>query len=318
MREKLELLRDLVDELIREIDGPQSPLEIVDPPEAFASIVEDKPPESHEHQIPQAPDWAEVEKLLASEEWPDAVFPAQITDENSERDKEERAEGISDILLPPLKGKKFLDFGCGEGHVAKHVSKEAALAVGYDPVRPAKSQLQWEEAQGSMLLTTDFQRVKNSGPYDVVLLYDVIDHVEGASAGEVLAKAAEVLDDNGKIFLRCHPWCGRHGGHLYRQINKAFVHLVLHDDELKCKGAPPEHNTRVIKPLHAYSEAIKASGLIQESEPEVDSQEVEAFFRDTPVVRDRILKHWGSTSWDNDPPAFQMSQCFVDYVLKKK
>lgn len=318
MREKLERLRDLVDELIRDIDGPQKPTEISDPPEAFESRVEAQAVDPVDSNPPQAPDWPDLERLLDSDDWPEAVFAAQITDENSERDKEERAEGIADILLPPLKGKKFLDFGCGEGHVAKHVSKEASLAIGYDLVRPPKSQLKWEDPEGSLLLTTDFQRVKNSGPYDVILLYDVIDHAEGGTAGEILARAGEVLADDGKVFLRCHPWCGRHGGHLYRKINKAFVHLVLNDDELTYRGVPPEHNTRVVKPLHAYSEAIKASGLAQESEPEVDSQEVEEFFRDTAVVRDRILKHWGVASWDNDPPAFQMSQCFVDYVLKKK
>lgn len=315
MREKLERLRDLVDELIRDIDGSQAPLEIVDPPEAFASTAEESSPKP---PTPQAPDWPEVERLLESDEWPEAVFAAQITDENSERDKEDRAEGIADILLPPMRGKKFLDFGCGEGHVAKHVSKEASLSVGYDPQRPPKSQLAWEESQGSLLLTTDFQKVKNSGPYDVILLYDVVDHVVGASAAEVLSKAAEVLAENGKVFLRCHPWCGRHGGHLYRKINKAFVHLVLSDDELRSKGVTPEHNTKVIKPLVAYAEAIKASGLAQESEPEVDSQEVEVFFKETPAIRERILRHWGVSSWDTDPPAFQMSQCFVDYVLKKK
>jgi SAM-dependent methyltransferase len=317
MREKLERLRDLVDELIREIDGPQSHITIVDPPEAFIKVESKQGGAQEEAKFPSAPDWPEVERLLASEEWPDAVFAAQITDENSERDKEDRAEGIAEILLPPMLGKKFLDFGCGEGHVVKHVAKEASVSVGYDIVRPDRSQLEWENKEGPFLLTTDIQKAKNSGPYDVILLYDVIDHAEGLSASELLSRAAELLTEDGKIFVRCHPWCGRHGGHLYRKINKAFVHLVLNDDEMRFRGINPEHNIKVTKPLYAYSEAIKASGLVQESEPEVDSQEVESFFKENPAIADRILRHWGASEWDNDPPAFQMSQCFVDYVLKK-
>lgn len=305
MREKLERIRDLVEELLREV-GPAEP----------AALINEQPaaPQDFQH----AADWPEVRSLLMSDEWPEAVFSAQITDENSERDKEERAEGIADIILPPIEGKRFLDFGCGEGHVAKYVSKEANVSVGYDIVRSAKSQLAWEEQNGSLLLTTDPGRVAERGPYDFILMYDVLDHVVGDSAAALLSKAAGLLSDAGRIYLRCHPWCGRHGGHLYRKLNKAFAHLILSDDELRSVGVEQEHGLRVIRPLQIYSEAIKAAGLFYESEPEIDSQEVESFFKDVPVVRDRILRHWGVDLWDNDPPAFQMSQCFVDYTLTKK
>lgn len=309
MREKLEKIRALIDEILGEM-GAENPPEIIVPPEPQPQVA----PAVAE----RAEDWAEVERLLKSDDWPHAVFAVQIADDNSERDKEERAEGISDIILPPLKGKRFLDFGCGEGHVAKHVAKEAALSVGYDVSHSHKSNFVWEEAQGAGLLTSDFGRVKEMGPYDAVLMYDVLDHAVGDSPSELLSKAASVLSDGGRIYMRCHPWCGRHGGHLYRKINKAFVHLVLTDEELRACGVEPEHNLRVLKPLWLYSEAIKAAGLVGEGEPEIDSQEVEDFFKDTPVLKKRILRHWGASEWDHDPPSFQMSQCFIDYVLKKK
>jgi SAM-dependent methyltransferase len=298
MREKLEQIRSLVDELLASLDAPV---------EAAAEPT----------SAPQS-DWDEIKGLLESDAWPQAVFAVQIADDNSERDKEERAQGICDIILPPLPGKRFLDFGCGEGHVAKCVSKEASVSVGYDVQRPAKSPFVWEEEEGELLLTKELDRVKSLGPYDAILMYDVLDHAVGDSQAGLLSKAGDLLSEGGRIYLRCHPWCGRHGGHAYKRLNKAFAHLVLTKEEMGSLGVDVEEVVRVTKPLYAYGEAIKKAGLAQDSEPEIDSQEVEDFFRDTPVVRDRILKAWGVDKWEHDPPSFQMSQCFVDYVLKKK
>ncbi len=272
-------------------------------------------PKPEQKVAPQSEDFDRITELLKSESWPEAVFPAQIADLNSEADKEERAQGISNILLPPLDGKKFLDFGCGEGHLARHASKEASFSVGYDIRIPEASPFEWNSARDSTLLTTDFELVKDGGPYDVILLYDVIDHCESPS--DVLGMAKSVLAPEGRIYMRCHPWCSRHGGHAYRAINKAFVHLVLSEEELKSMGVEVEPTINVVRPLDTYGRIIDRSGLVLDSELELDHQDVESFFSETPLVTKRILKHWGLPAWGDDPPRFQMSMCFLDYVLKK-
>jgi SAM-dependent methyltransferase len=297
MREKLEKVRILIDEILASLDAA--------------------PPQNPKTGLNEE-EFGVLKGLLESDQWPEAVFSAQIADENSEQDKEERAQGIADIILPPMEGKSFLDFGCGEGHVAKYLSKEARVSVGYDIEKSQRSKLPWDHKDGNFLLTSDFEKVVAEGPFDVILMYDVVDHVKDMTPSEMLLKAASVLAPEGRIFMRCHPWCGRHGGHLYRSTNKAFVHLVFNSDELEALGIRPESNLGVVKPLKTYGDIIKDAGLANDSEPEIDNQEVEDFFRDTPVVRDRILKAWGVDKWEQDPPSFQMSQCFVDYVLKKK
>lgn len=304
MRDKLEQLKRLLEDILKDMPPEEAVTEVVTERSSPSAVVR--------------PDFDSLKSLLVSEVWPEAVFSAQIADDNSEENKDERAQGIADIMLPPLLGKRFLDFGCGEGHVAKHVSKEVSSSVGYDLQKSARSKLAWETKQDGFLLTTDFNKALSEGPFDVILLYDVVDHAEGSTPSDMLAKAASALAPDGKIFMRCHPWCGRHGGHIYRKFNKAFVHLVFHPDELELLGSPVEHNARVLKPLKTYGEIIEAAGLANDIEPEIDSQEVEDFFRDTPLVRDRILRAWGVDKWEQDPPSFQMSQCFVDYVLKKK
>ena len=200
----------------------------------------------------------------------------------------------------------------------KYVANEAAVSIGYEIERPTKSKLEWEDKKENLLLTTCFEKVKSEGPYDIILIYDVLDHAKGESMSEILDRAKSVLSDDGRIYLRCHPWCGRHGGHVYRKINKAFAHLVLTEDELKEMGVEIEPNQKVLFPLVTYSRVIEEAGLVKIQEHEVESQSVEPFFSENAYIKERILKTFGIKNWgEQGKPAFQMSQCFIDYVLKK-
>jgi 2-polyprenyl-3-methyl-5-hydroxy-6-metoxy-1,4-benzoquinol methylase len=258
-----------------------------------------------------------LKDLLNSDEWPQAVYSVQIADENSEKDKHERAEGIADILLPPLGGKRFLDFGCGEGHVANYASKSAKLSVGYDVLKNSRSKFEWDGEDENLLLTTDFEKVISNGPYDIVLIYDVMDHAQESDPKKILSMARSVLADGGKIYIRHHPWVSRHGGHVYKKLNKAFVHLVFTEDELRSMDIELEHNLKVVYPMSTYDSWLEDSGLKKSNEPELDKQEVEPFFKENSLVRNRILKSFDKKELGSDFPEFQMSQCFWDYVLEK-
>jgi SAM-dependent methyltransferase len=294
MRQKLENIRRLVDELLAEM------------------VETELLGENSSEQ-----EFETLQGLLQSEAWPEAVPPGHIADESSEADKQERAEGIAALILPPTTNRRFLDLGCGEGHVVGYASGGARVSVGYDIRRPERSPFQWEEDDGKMLLTTDFEKVRSRGPYDVILIYDVIDHAEEETMDEILERAASVLHPDGSIYLRCHPWCGRHGGHAYRSFNKAFVHLVFSSEEMEHLGVACPPHARVLFPIDTYSEAISMAGLYKAEEPEIETHEVESFFEETPLVRRRILKSFGIHAWGDSPPRFQMSQCFLDFVLKK-
>jgi 2-polyprenyl-3-methyl-5-hydroxy-6-metoxy-1,4-benzoquinol methylase len=257
----------------------------------------------------------ELKILLASDEWPEAVLDFQIVNQDSEEEKMDRAEGIVDILVQEeIQDKKFLDFGCGEGHMVKYASKDSAIAVGYDIAKPEKSKFNWEEKEDKFLLTTDFEKVKEEGPYDVIMIYDVIDHAEGDPV-DILIKAKSVLSIGGKIYMRTHPWSSRHGGHLYRKINKAFVHLVFTQEELELMGYTfEEKHTKVIFPIATYAGYIEKAKLKKKGEPDIEHQTPEDFFKNSNVVSSRLKK---LTPNGKDFPEFQMSQCFHDYVLVK-
>lgn len=260
-------------------------------------------------------EFEELKKLLYSEEWPEAVLEFQIVDRQFEEEKMDRAEGVVDILVTEsLENKKFLDFGCGEGHMAKYASKEASFAVGYDIKKPENAT--WENKEEKLLLTTDLEKVKQEGPYDIIMIYDVLDHMQGS--GQILDQAKNLLSDGGKIYLRCHPWCGRHGGHLYRQLNKAFVHVVFSDEELEKLGLKQEEETHKIKfPIMEYSKMIQAANLkVENKEPDIEKQKHEDFFEKNKIVSAR-LKKVISAEGGKLFPAHQISQCFLDYVLKR-
>jgi 2-polyprenyl-3-methyl-5-hydroxy-6-metoxy-1,4-benzoquinol methylase len=270
--------------------------------------------EQIEQKVDEDTEFESLKKLLDDNSWPNAVDPLLICDTTSEEDKLNRAEGILELLIEePLKDKKLLDIGCGEGHVAfKAVTSQSArLAVGYDIV---ESDVWKNHKHEKITLTTTLGDVIKKAPYDVILIYDVLDHAENKSEAEkILAMAKDCLADNGKIYLRTHPWCSRHATHLYHKLNKAFVHLIFTEAELEKMGFKSEKRWIVNLPLFQYGDIIKNANLnIQSSN--VLRQRIEPFFRQNAIIAERIINGHPKK---NGFPEFQLEQQFLDYVLVK-
>ncbi len=258
-------------------------------------------------------DFEGLKRALESNRWPEAVNPNLICDQQSESDKLGRGRGIVDLMIDTdLNSKKVLDIGCGEGHfsfVAAEYSPE--LSVGYD----IKTDPHWSTFEKpNLLLTTDLTEVESRGPYDVIVLFDVIDHIQQAQPVDLLKKAKDMLTPDGKIYMRCHPFVSRHGTHLYHACNKAFAHLVFTPAELS--QLVPDRSMEVpsigvVFPIKTYQDFIDKAGLKVDNRRDV-SVKVEPFFK-IPKIAERIMKNTGVPSF----PEFQMSLEFIDFVLKK-
>lgn len=248
--------------------------------------------------------------LLKSDRWPHAVNPNLVIDRNSKNDQMARAAHIvSQLIKRPLDGKKFLDFGCGEGYVSLHAEQLGAISVGYD------TKEQWS---GTTSLSSDWGFVEARAPYDVVLVYDVLDHSE-ENPVECLKKIKKVLGEGGIVVVRCHPWCSRNGTHCYTSVNKAFLHYFFTEDELYEMGAPGIFTRKVLHPLSTYENWFKRAGLVPVSE-EVRRQEVEKIFYEEPILRSVIQDQW-KMSYEEELangskfPVYQIEQNWCDYTL---
>jgi len=254
----------------------------------------------------------QLKKALNSEAWPEAVNPNLICDMNSEKDKVERARGIIELMIEEdLNGLKFLDYGCGEGYcVSMATGYKTKASLGYD----LKASPEWKQGN-SFTLTTDFNVIKANAPYDIILLFDVLDHLKDETPVSVLRKLKDLLADKGKIYMRVHPYISRHGTHLYHSLNKAYAHLVFTESELKeLLVTEPEHQEEsigVLYPIRSYGEFVDQSGLKVVNRRDL-TERVEPFFK-IPRIAQRIMQN----TQFGDFPEFQMSLQFIDYILEK-
>lgn len=255
-----------------------------------------------------------LKSALASSKWPEAVNPHLICDPKSHDDKIERGRGIIELMIEEdLKGLKFLDFGCGEGHCTSLSTEyKTALSVGYDTKRYDS----WANypAKDNLLFTTEFSDVLARAPFDVIILFDVIDHLTSEDPTSILKKVASALSPTGKIYMRTHPMVSRHGTHLYHDINKAYIHLVFTPEELKQlvpESKYQEPSIGVTAPIVTYERFVKEAGLKIANKRDI-TEKVEPFFK-IPKIADRIMKNTKTNFF----PEFQMSLQFIDYVLKK-
>lgn len=142
--------------------------------------------------------------MISSEYWPEAVDPTNII--VSDWDKLIRAKSIINNLLPDVSDKKLLCVGdCPK---VADIAKDRAKIADYIGVNRLQS-----------------ETIKSK--YDIILLYDVLDHVSTPKRILLIEIVKSLLEDNGTIVCRCHPWTSIHGGHCYQKLNKAYANLFL-------------------------------------------------------------------------------------------
>jgi len=258
----------------------------------------------------------------ANDDWPKAIDSDLIVGQG-EIEKQFRATQIVELIGFLTKDLSVLDFGCGEGHVAHEISQTANKVVGFDKKRYES----WDEIVGSNLFfITDYNIIKQHAPYDLIILYDVVDHMLGDHA-LTLKRLGQLLNSDGKIFIRTHPWTSRHGSHLYEKINKAYLHLAVTPDEVSdipwdtgvstlATSAPGEveYTHKIARPMGAYESWFKHANLEIVSK-DVQHGTVEEFFDE---LLDRIIEITWNGKIDKETAKKIMSIEFIDYVLENK
>lgn len=200
-------------------------------------IINDQP-DAYVTALFKLPD--DVLPLLISEFWPRAIYEGSIV--NDEETRQRRANAIVQTFVNLDKNKKFLDYGCGDSGCAEAASYICKFSIGYDIgiIKNATATREWVD-------------VIKHAPYDVILLYDTLDHIKIEELDDALLSIKSVSDENTVIRVKCHPWTSAHGGHLYYKHNKAFAHLFLESEEI--------YLNRSIKTINDYDDIFTKHGF---------------------------------------------------------
>jgi SAM-dependent methyltransferase len=251
-----------------------------------------------------------IDSLMAIDCWPEAVPQFLVAKDASVEDQMNRANAVLDMLLDrQVENLNFLDFGCGDGWIAQEITKRGVVeSVGYD-IKPNSN---WSELK-DVNFTNNFAELKNNH-YDIIFLYDVLDHCEDPIA--VMNQIKTLIAPNGTIYVRCHPWTSKHATHLYKQgINKAYLHLFLTYDEIKdITSQDPIFTRKEKNPIEAYhwwfnDFKIRKERLVKEP--------VSDFFH-VPAFKELVANEQQIPLDEMDHFIKQFEIQFVDYCLSPK
>lgn len=246
--------------------------------------------------------------FMLTRNWWAAADEAMIP--NTVDKKRNRASLIANVYIDaPIEGQRCLDFGCGEGYVVKAMAdRKAKVAVGYD-IAPNPA---WAELSASGPILTETEGVlRKSGPYDIVLLFDVYDHA--TDPADMFRKVRSVLAPGGQVFFRGHPWSSRHGGHMYRSLNKAFAHLVLSRGLIDAlRDEPVPHP--VIEPDWEYRRAADEAGF-RVASLDVTRRPLEDVFRQKWFIEKVMAKNYDGSPVSTEVVKDLLTIEFVDMVL---
>ena len=238
VRDSLRSALNIINDILKE--GPSEPSGSPPNQKAASSPTSPKKPKKTKRRLPVDID---------DPNWP-AALPSGVIVNNNPK-KWVRANTIF-TKFETFKGP-VLDFGCGEGHTTITLHDQNLESVGYD--REANES--WAKISSSDgIFTDDWEAVKEKGPYESVLLHDVLDHIEGEEIEDALKKIASVMTDNGRVYVMAHPFSSRHGGHLYYHENKAYLHLLLDDDDIAENFPGTPFNQQIVKPQGQYQKYI--------------------------------------------------------------
>jgi 2-polyprenyl-3-methyl-5-hydroxy-6-metoxy-1,4-benzoquinol methylase len=304
----------VVDEdMMQEILGEVNKENIVDKPESkktfkvdsTVKVTKKENDSDKENRLRQK----HVQSLMEIDCWPEAVPNFLVGGEVSDTDQINRANAVLDMMLDrSVENLNFLDFGCGEGWIANEVMKRGvATSTGYD----LWTKPNWVKFD-KPTFTNLFSDLK-SEYYDLIMLYDVIDHCDNPL--DVVDKIKSLLSPNGIVYVRCHPWISKHGSHVYKQgLNKSYVHLFLTYEELTENiDEPPLFVRRELNPLEAYRYWFNDFEISKER---IIREELSEFFL-VPSFKKLVIAEQELPEERHEEFFKDMEIQFVDYVLEK-
>lgn len=244
-------------------------------------------------------------------DFPKAADEDHIVKPDDEINLSNRAEAIASLWLEQdVANKKILDYGCGDGILGAELASRNAIVTGYDPYV--------HDERHGLTRVNSWRSINSRGKYDIIILFDVLDHIVDEEPEEILRFCKSQLNNDGRIYIRTHPWCGRTGGHIYQQLNLAWAHLIFTEKEFSDNGIIVPKVRKIIHPQYTYYKWINKSKF-NIKKFDTTFTDVELFFEKN--FSERIKEHWDRSQEDQELflgtkfPSHPMSQQFHDIIL---
>jgi ubiquinone/menaquinone biosynthesis C-methylase UbiE len=175
-------------------------------------------------------------------------------------------------LVPPeclLKGRKVVDFGCGDGAttlgVASNIQADVVGVDLYQTFRDLPNLSQRNLGVPDLPANISFEQVQAGKPLpflddsmDLAYSWSVFEHV--SDIRQVLAELRRVTKPGGFLFIQIEPlFHGPFGSHLQRLVNLPWAHLLYGEEEYLrlVESAPdevPEHAQDSLYRNHAFED----------------------------------------------------------------
>lgn len=150
-----------------------------------------------------------------------------------------------------LPGSRVLEIGCGEGGNLLPFARQGCRVTGIDicSTRIREAQAFFDEChQQATFFCQDFMQVQapetESERYDIILVHDVVEHIEPPYKQQFMQHIASFLRRDGVVFFGFPAWQNPFGGHQQISVGLAsklpFIHLLprsLYRWLLKSSGA---------------------------------------------------------------------------------
>jgi cyclopropane fatty-acyl-phospholipid synthase-like methyltransferase len=151
-------------------------------------------------------------------------------------------------LLPPLRGRRVLDLGCGMGTFAVEAARRGARATGLDfsaAALPAARRIAAEEGVAAGFVQADAAAMPfAAAAFDVIVAADFTEHLDDDTLERVLSDAYRVLAAGGTLVIYTPA-----PEHLFERLRSAFG--VLDPD--------PSHIG--VRPAAALAAAARQAGF---------------------------------------------------------
>lgn len=133
--------------------------------------------------------------------------------------------------------KRVLDAGCSLGGKTLFFSEldpQSVIGIDNDSVRLkfAKKNAAAYKRNIDFIEASIHEMPFDTGSFDMIMMNDVVEHINISILKKALAECQRVLNKNGRLYLEFPPWQSHDASHLYDYIRIPWCQLIFNDKTL--------------------------------------------------------------------------------------